>query len=138
VLQQSAGKTIDFPILYPTRLTPGSAISDSDTREFPIDGPGKDVYRGYKFVITRSGTTYSPAYYGVSGTNWLDAPLFANPSEEREVNGRTYKLYYDAGRLRMVAFRRADAMYWVTNTLDNLVSNEQMLGIAQNLAVPGG
>ena len=138
VLQQSAGKTIDFPVLYPTRLTPGSAISDSDTREFPIDGPGKDVYRGYKFVITRPGTTYSPAYYGVSGTNWLDAPLFANPSEEREVNGRTYKLYYDAGRLRMVAFRRADAMYWVTNTLDNLVSNEQMLGIAQNLAVPGG
>ena len=34
-------RRIDFPILYPTMLTPGSAISDSDTREFPIDGPAR-------------------------------------------------------------------------------------------------
>jgi LCP family protein required for cell wall assembly len=137
-LAQSAGKKLKFPVLYPARLAPGSMISDSDTREFPIDGPGKEIYRGYKFVISRQGSTYPTAYYGVSGTDWVDAPLFANASDERQVNGRTYRLYYDTGSLRMVAFQRADAMYWVTNTLDNLLSNEEMLGIAQNLAVPGG
>ncbi|MEO8091811.1 MAG: LCP family protein, partial [bacterium] len=138
VLADSAGKEIKFPVLYPTRLAPGSAISDSDTREFRIDGPGDQIYHGYKFVITHPGSTYPTAYYGVSGTDWLDAPLFANPSDEKEIKGRTYKLYFDAGRLRMVAFQRAAAMYWVSNTLDKLLSNEQMLAIAQNLAVPGG
>jgi hypothetical protein len=29
-------------------------------------------------------------------------------------------------------------MYWVTNTLDKLLDEAQMLAIAQNLAVAGG
>ena len=138
LLADQAGNEIKFPILYPTRLAPASTVSDTDTRWFRIDGPGDEIYRGYKFVVSRPGTSYPTAYYGVSGTDWVDAPLFANPSEEREVDGRTYKLYYDSGHLRMVAFQRAKAMYWVTNTLENLIPNDQMLGIAQNLAVPGG
>lgn len=138
LLADQAGNEIKFPILYPTRLAPASTVSDMDTRWFRIDGPGDEIYRGYKFVVSRPGTSYPTAYYGVSGTDWVDAPLFANPSEEREINGRTYKLYYDSGHLRMVAFQRAKAMYWVTNTLENLIPNDQMLGIAQNLAVPGG
>ena len=138
LLAGQAGKEIKFPIIYPTRLAPSSTVSDTDTRWFRIDGPGDEIFRGYKFVISRPGTSYPTAYYGVSGTDWVNAPLFANPSSEREINGRNYKLYYDAGHLRMVAFEKDKAMYWVTNTLENLLTNEQMLGIIQNVAVPGG
>jgi LCP family protein required for cell wall assembly len=128
---------LKFPVLYPSRILPPSAIDD-DTRFFKIDGPGDDVYRGYKYVMSIPGTTYPTAYYGVSGTNWVDAPLFNNASEEREIGERNYRLYYDAGKLRMVAFERDGAMYWVTNTLDKILTEPQMLAIAQNLAVAGG
>jgi polyisoprenyl-teichoic acid--peptidoglycan teichoic acid transferase len=130
-------KKFDFPLLYPTRILASSSITD-DTRFFRIDGPGKEVYRGYKFVMSMPGTTYPTSYYGVSGTDWIDAPLFNNASEEREIGGRTYKLYFDSGRLRMVAFQKDGGMYWVTNTLDKLLDEAQMLAIAQNLAVAGG
>lgn len=137
LLSEDAGDEIKFPILYPGGLIPGSEISD-ETRWFRIDGPGQEIYRGYKFVIPIASSGGYTSYYGVSGTNWIDAPLFANASEEREIKGRTYKLYYDTGHLRMVAFQKGRAMYWVTNTLDNLLSNDEMLAIALNLAVPGG
>ncbi len=81
---------IDFPIYYPTRLAPGSVITD-DTRAFPIDGPEKDVYHGYKMVVDVPGDTFGHGlfdeFYGISGTDWVDAPILANPSETRTIDG---------------------------------------------------
>jgi len=137
LLAQDAGDEIKFPIAYPTRIAPGSGIAE-DSRWFRIDGPGNEIYRGYKIVVSVPGTSYPTAYYGVSGTDWLNAPVFANPSETTEIGGREYKLYYDSGQLRMVAWQKGKAMYWVSNTLDKLLSNAEMLEIAKYVAVPGG
>jgi polyisoprenyl-teichoic acid--peptidoglycan teichoic acid transferase len=123
---------LDFPVFYPTRLTPDSAFDD-ESRAFQIDGPGDDVYRGYKLVVTMPGSFGVPAYYGVSGTDWKDPPILENPSEEREIDGRTYQLFYDGDRLRLVAFKTDRAVYWVNNTLTQELSEGEMLGIAQSL-----
>ncbi|MGI9019553.1 MAG: LCP family protein [Solirubrobacterales bacterium] len=130
------GDRLKFPILYPTRVQPGSMLSD-DSRYFGIDGGDDKLYHGYKFVVSRPGSTYPTAYYGVSGTDWVNAPLFANPSERRKIGEREYLFFYDGGRLRMLAFQRGDAMYWVTNTLDKLLTEPQMIAIAQNLREAG-
>ncbi|UJA19608.1 LCP family protein [Thermoleophilia bacterium SCSIO 60948] len=120
------------PIYYPTRLLPESSIID-DSRWFPIDGPSDELYYGYKFVVMiEDGTTF-PRYYGVSGTTWKDAPILENPSEEREIEGRDYKLYYDGDRLRMIAFETEDAAYWVSNTLTQELTNDEMIAIATGL-----
>ena len=37
----------------------------------------------------------------------------------------------------MVAFERDKTMYWVTNTLDKLLTEPQMIAIAQNLSEAG-
>jgi LCP family protein required for cell wall assembly len=137
-MAEDAGDEIKFPIAYPARIVPNSTVSDTETRWFRIDGPNDEIYRGYKYVVSMPTPGGYFGYYGVSGTNWLDAPLFKNASEELEINGRTYKLYYDAGQLRMVAFQKGKAMYWVTNTLDKVLSNAQMLELAKYVAVPGG
>ena len=135
-IADQGGKDLKFPILYPTRLPPGSTISD-DTRFFGIDGGNDRLYHGYKFVVSRPGTTYPTAYYGISGTDWLGAPLFANPDATRRIGEREYSFYYDGPALRMLAFERDKAMYWVTNTLDNLLTEPQMIAIAQNLREAG-
>jgi polyisoprenyl-teichoic acid--peptidoglycan teichoic acid transferase len=137
------GKEIKFPVLYPTRLLPGSAITD-DSRWFRIDGPGDDIYRGYKFVVTvptvdiGPGAGYQTAWYGLSGTSWRNPPILENPSETKKINGREYLLFYDADRLRLVAWKTNKGAYWVSNSLGQLLSEEQMLAVANNVAEYGG
>jgi LCP family protein required for cell wall assembly len=127
---------IDFPIYYPTRLVPGSFMS-RDSRAFVIDGPGDDVYHGYKMVVDVPGDAFGHGlqdeYYGVSGTDWVDAPILANPSETRTIDGRDYSLFYDGDRLRLVGFKTNQGAYWVNNTLLQSLDEGQMLSIATSM-----
>jgi hypothetical protein len=124
---------LDFPIYYPTRVVPTSTVNWNDSRAFVIDGPGDDVYHGYKMVVDKPGGSVPTEYYGVSGTDWQDPPILANPSETREIDGDNYLLYYDGGRLRLVAWKTNKAAYWVTNTLSQTLSEAEMLSIATSL-----
>jgi polyisoprenyl-teichoic acid--peptidoglycan teichoic acid transferase len=131
------GKVIlDFPLYYPTQV-PANAIVDSTvleaSRSFLIDGPGDDVYRGYKFVLGIPGSAGFPEYFGVSGTDWENPPILENPSETREFNGREYQLHYDGDRLRLVGWKTNKASYWVNNTLLQTLEEGEMLAIAQSL-----
>jgi LCP family protein required for cell wall assembly len=122
-------KEYDEPIYYPTQLNPGAELTD-DSRAIKIDGPGsKEVYYGYKIVAAFQALSYT-AYYGISGTDWRDPPILAKPSETREIDGTEYLLFYDGDRLRVVGWKDAKASYWVNNTLGQLLSEDQMLGIA--------
>jgi LCP family protein required for cell wall assembly len=127
---------VKFPIYYPTRLVPGSTINDA-SRAFQIDGPDKEAYRGYKMVVDVPGQNFGNGlfseYYGVSGTDWVDAPILDNPSETRTIDGRDYLLFYDGDRLRLVGFKTKDAAYWVNNTLLQSLDEGQMLSIATSM-----
>jgi LCP family protein required for cell wall assembly len=123
---------LEFPIYYPTRLVPESTVDD-DSRAFPIDGPGNDVYHGYKIVVDRPGGSIPTEYYGVSGTDWQDPPILANPSDEREIDGRDYLLYYDGGRLRMIAWKTKQESYWISNTLSQTLTEPEMISIATSM-----
>ena len=46
---------------------------------------------------------------------------------------RDYDLYYDGDRLRIVAFREDGNSYWVSNTLLQSLSDDQMLAIAKSM-----
>ena len=126
---------VTFPVYYPTRLAPGSFIA-RDSRAFVIDGPD-DVYYGYKMVVDVPGDTFNHGlldeYYGVSGTNWVDAPILDNPSEMRTIDGRDYLLFYDGDRLRLVGWKTDKAAYWVNNTLLQSLDEGQMLSIATSM-----
>ena len=71
-------------------------------------------------------------YYGLQGTTWRDAPILENPSEKRRIGKRTYELHYDGDRLRLVAWRTKKAVYWISNTLLQSLSEREMLGIARS------
>jgi len=124
-------KSLHFPIFIPTRLVPDSTFSDA-SRSFIIDGPGDQVYWGYKLVVSRFNGAYYE-YYGVSGTDWRDPPILSDPTEERTINGRNYLLFYDGGKLRQVGWKTEDASYWVENTLLETLTPSQMLAIAESV-----
>ena len=82
---------------------------------------------------TPSATGCFDEYYGVSGTDWVDAPILDNPSETRTIDGKEYSLFYDGDRLRLVGWKTKDAAYWVNNTLLQSLDEGQMLSIATSM-----
>jgi hypothetical protein len=128
---KSGKPMINFPIYYPTKLAVDSTLTD-DSRAFPIDGPGNEAYRGYKIVAELPTDGYT-AYYGVSGTDWRDPPILANPSEVKTIGGRDYLLSWDGDQLRFIGWKTDHGSFWVDNTLLNALTPGQMFGIAESM-----
>ena len=119
-------ETVRFPIFYPTQKLPGSTFSEQPTvYRIQTTGPGK--LQAYRMVLS---TGLVGEYYGLQGTAWTDPPILESPDETRTIDGREYELHYDGDRLRLVAWRTDDGAYWVSNTLLQSLSEEEMLGIA--------
>ena len=128
---------VNFPIYYPTKLIPDSQILGPDatppeSRAFPIDGPGNDVYHGYKFVVQVPTDGYE-AYYGMSGTDWPDPPILDHPDETRTINGTDYLLSWDGPQLRLIGWKTDQGSYWIDNTLLNVLTPGQMFAIAESM-----
>jgi hypothetical protein len=76
---------------------------------------------------------YEVNYFGVQGiAGWEDPPILDGPTEERTVNGREYSIYTDSGKIKLVAWHRGENTYWISNSLQQSLSNEQMMGIAES------
>jgi polyisoprenyl-teichoic acid--peptidoglycan teichoic acid transferase len=127
------------PIYYPTVLENGSDYAQKP-RVYKINGKGDESpphaqRAAYKWVF--SLPTLSD-YYGFMGTLWKEPPVLENPSEERTIGDRTYKLYYDGDRLRMVAWQTDRGSFWLSNSLIDTIPNQDMLRIAQGFReLPG-
>ncbi|MDQ3631579.1 MAG: LCP family protein [Actinomycetota bacterium] len=126
---------LDFPVYFPKLAVNGSTLRERDHRAYDLYDRGRRKYRAYRMVVNAPGTGQN---YGIQGTNWKAPPILDNPSEQRKVNGRTFELFYDGDRLRLVAWRTDRAVYWVSNTLLQTLSEKQMLGLAGGLTRVGG
>ena len=125
-----------LPVYFPKLAALGSTyVSDLESpRAYTIKDKGGTRYKAYRLVVRYEGLGQ---YYGIQGTTWKAPPILDNPSEKRELRGREYELFYDGDRLRLVAWRTKNAVYWVSNTLLQTLTTKQMLGIAQSLSRPG-
>jgi LCP family protein required for cell wall assembly len=122
----------NFPIYYPT-----VRVADSEyigpPRFYKIATPGGERKKSYRMVLKRP---FVGEYYGVQGTRWMDPPILAGPIEERTIKGRKFELHYEGDRLRLVAWRTPKAVYWVSNTLLQTLSEHQMIAIARSTRQP--
>nr|WP_183344717.1 LCP family protein [Conexibacter arvalis] len=137
---------IRIPVYYPRWIpNPNGYMTPNGGAEggYPLryrmksgDGPMKAAYR---FVVNVGGDAYPGNYMGVQGLAWTDPPILKNPSSDsRTINGKKLDLYYDGTRLRLVAWRTPRAVYWISNTLEKRLTNDQMLRIAGSLTRLGG
>lgn len=65
-------------------------------------------------------------------TDWQDPPILSEPSDRIRSRGRTYDLYFENGQLRQVAWRIGSTRAWITNTLKNELSAEEMISLANS------
>ena len=134
-IAQAATK-LSFPLYYPrARLARGGYSTDGSPRVYDIYDSHHRRYRAYRVVLS-SG--FDGQYYGVQGMTWKSPPILDDASDTMRMAGRTYKLFYDGDRLRLVSWSTPRAVYWVSNTLSKTLTNRQMLAIARSLSRFGG
>ena len=121
---------LPFAVYYPKAALSGASLLTDHSRAYDIFDRGAHKYRMYRMVIK---TDDLGQYYGVTGTNWPGPPILDNPSERTRMGGRTYELFYDGRRLRLVSWRSGKAVYWISNTLSRSIGNAQMLALARSV-----
>jgi LCP family protein required for cell wall assembly len=133
VAPYAAKHKLGFPIYYPTRATAAAKPSNVDSpRLYAIRDRADRAHRAYRLVFVQNEV--EGQYYGVQGTDWRTPPLLSHPTGHRAVDGRRLLLFREGSRLRTVAWRTKKAVYWVSNTLGNQLTNDQMIGIAATAA----
>jgi polyisoprenyl-teichoic acid--peptidoglycan teichoic acid transferase len=129
-----ASAHLPFPVYFTkARLNTGSYVGQGP-RVYDIYDRGHHRHRAYRIVVA---TRLAGQYYGIQGMNWKAPPILDDPSQNLRMARRTYQLFYDGSRLRLVAWRTPRGVYWVSNTLSETLSNKQMLGIARSLTRVG-
>jgi LCP family protein required for cell wall assembly len=135
-LVANASMHLGFPLYYSrAKLALGSYPTSTPTapnpRVYDIYDRGHHRYRAYRIV---GYTGQDGQYYGIQGTTWKSPPILDDPTDKIHMRGRTYEEFYDGSRLRLVAWRTPNAVYWVSNTLSELLSNAQMRALARSFS----
>jgi LCP family protein required for cell wall assembly len=131
---QAVAAGVRFPVFYPRVKVPRAGFA-GEPRVYGILTPPTErrprgrVHNAYRLVI-HTGTVGD--FYGVQGTTWREPPILRDPSEVRRIGGRRFELHYDGDRLRLVAWRTREGVYWISNTLLQSLSERQMLAIARS------
>jgi polyisoprenyl-teichoic acid--peptidoglycan teichoic acid transferase len=118
-------------VVFPKAQLGTSRYQPDDSRAYEIETRTGRRFPAYRMVYR---TNEVGQYYGVQGTSWTAPPILDDPSETRTVSGRKLELFFDGDRLRLVAWKRKGAVYWVSNTLLQTLTNRQMLAIAGSLS----
>ncbi len=130
-IQQGAGGS-QLPVYYPTMRLKGSLFA-GPPRYYKILTPGRRAEKSYRMVIKRGRVG---EYYGVEGTTWKKPPLLESGFDSKRIGGRTFEIHYDGDRVKLVVWRTRKAVYWVSNTLLQSLSKDQMLTIARTTRLP--
>jgi hypothetical protein len=125
-------RDLPFPVYFPVRRVTTALAPADDTRSYFIPDRSHHVHYAYVDVV---GQGDLGQYYDLEGTDWTTPPILSNPNQKVVLGGRKFELFFEGQRLRIVAWRQGPAVYWVINTLQNILTNRQMLAIAQDARV---
>jgi polyisoprenyl-teichoic acid--peptidoglycan teichoic acid transferase len=128
-------RLLKLPVYYPGLMSAGGRYRSDNARAYTIADRSGRRHRAYRIVAFQGSIGQ---YYGMQGTSWKSPPILDDPSERRREGGRTYELFYDGGRLRIVAWRTSRGVYWLSNTLLRTLTNRQMLALARSARRVGG
>ncbi len=131
-----------FPVFYPARLPSGAFYVESDPylhvqdpRVYHFKDTDGERHAAYRMTLAMElpdGTHY----FGVQGIRgWTDPPILSNPSLTKTIRGRDYDIYVDGDRVKMVAWQRGENVYWISNSLLQVLTSDQMIGMARSARV---
>ncbi len=116
---------LPFPLEYPTVQT-GPAMPQ-EVHSYTLEDEHKHLHHAYVAVWQQTGLG---GYYDVEGMDWVNIPLFAH-ARAQQIGGRSYLLVDDGSHIHDIGWRVGRVVYFVSNTLLEDLSNQQMIAIAQ-------
>ena len=122
---------------YPTRLPSGAYFVANDSyehvqnpRAYHLRDTDGRIHGAYRMTMQLPPLG---DYFGLQGIRgWSDPPILSGPSVSKTIAGRDYSIYLDGDRVRLVAWHEGDNTYWVSNSLLQTLTNDQMIGIARS------
>ena len=118
-------KKAGIRVFYP-RLGYEGAVYVDPPRAYRVGGEA--AYRMVVQVPNKIGE-----YYGIQGMKWTEPPILSGPRDDVTIEGRRLSVYADGAKVRLVAWFRDGAVYYVHNTLSRVLTRDQMLRIAASL-----
>ena len=118
---------VPFPVYLPRYQTGPAAANDFHA--YTVRDESGNLHYGYRvdWYLGAPGE-----YYGIEGMNWTTPPLFANPSGTQTIGGRSYIFVDDPPHYHYIGWRTGKALYWISNTLNESLSNDQMMRLAES------
>jgi hypothetical protein len=117
---------------YCTNATcPIGPIANSYPRAYTLHDQQGNPHAAYRITLVINPVLGQ--YYGVQGTTWENPPILEKPTETETIGGKQLMLYFNGHELTLAAWRTPQGVYWISNTLTDTLSNQQMLGIAASL-----
>jgi polyisoprenyl-teichoic acid--peptidoglycan teichoic acid transferase len=116
---------------------PTSAYVNSYPRRYSIREGGSSYPSYVMTLVMQSGGETdlgTGQYFTVQGTTWQDPPILRDPTAIKVIDGKPLDEYSQAGLLTLVAWHTKTAVYWISNTLQNIIPNKQMVAMAATLA----
>lgn len=121
-----AAVQVPFEVLYPTVQT-GQA-EQQQVRPYALTDQQGRLHHAYVAVWRQN---VIGGYYDFEGTDWLNPPLFAH-ARVQTIDGRQYRMVDDGSHIHVIGWRSHNVLYWLTNTLLEELSNQQMLQLAKS------
>jgi LCP family protein required for cell wall assembly len=120
---RSLAPSVPFKLYYPTRRVTSAFSPADEMRSYSLHGG-----HAYVVAVAQGGLGQ---YYDLQGTDWTKPPILNNPNQSVQLGGRSFNVYFEGQRIRLVAWHDGRGIYWVVNTLQDILTNRQMLAIAQ-------
>ena len=122
----------ELPIYFPRYLTSTSHYdTQTPIRVYVVHDRAAKLRHAYRIVVVANAILGE--YWGVQGTDWPTPPILQATHSTVVRHGRHLSVYKDGQRFRLVAWHSGKAVYWISNTLTDTLSNDQMLEIASTL-----
>jgi LCP family protein required for cell wall assembly len=135
---RSAAPNLPFPLEYPKARGTYPGAGPDTLRLYDIRDQQGHLHPTYAIVVDSAPLGQ---FADIQGTSWTDAPLLRNPGQMAHIGSRTYELFYAGEQIRTIAWREANAAYWIQNTLTNSIAPREMLAMAQQtvpvISAPG-
>jgi LCP family protein required for cell wall assembly len=124
---------------YEVAVSP-NAYASAYPRHYSIIGTNGKRYPSYVMTLSYASGGQTDTSYGyfasVQGTTWTGAgheagpPILRKPTAIKIVNHKVLYEYSQGGKLTVVAWQKGKAVYWIANTLENNIPNDQMVAMA--------
>jgi polyisoprenyl-teichoic acid--peptidoglycan teichoic acid transferase len=128
-------KEIPFAIEGPAYIPSGYYFVEKQpvnapTYDIEVGGHGEPAFK-MLYRLKQHGE-WTDQYMGLMETTWLDAPA-ASKGREVEYEGRTLTIVGPADKVDRIWWKENGVLYWVSNTLFHLLSQDELLAVAQSM-----